>query len=100
MLKGLVVNEVMSPYPERLPIKSGESIKFDYKIREDLKLDPKDTYMLIFSPNTFNALECFKEQFNGKILFESKKAINTMHPTGARNTLVIFEVDDEAKEKV
>ena len=83
--------------PTKVLDKDGR-ITFDFNLKPEFEasLEPDCTYMLIFSPNTYNALEKFKEQFKGKILFESQKAINTTHFGSPRNTLVIFEkADDE-----
>lgn len=85
MLRGLVVNEVFN-WPVDV---NGKLLP---TMRDLSQFNVDDTYMLIFAPVNGNALEEFEKQFKGKILFKSKKAMNSTHPGVPRNTLVIFEL--------
>ena len=98
MLKGLAVKEVMRPLQQRVH-PTGEFVypyEYDW-VWQDYTFSKEDTYMLIFAPSNANALEEFKKMFKGNILFEGKKAMNYNHRGPARNTLVIFEVDEDTK---
>ena len=53
-----------------------------------------DTFIAIFSPGTENNLKQFEKQSDKyKVLFRNeKKAINTIHGTAPRNTVIVFEL--------
>lgn len=65
----------------------------------EANLNTKDTYFMIYGPHD---KEDFHEQFkqllaekNGRILYESPKAVNFNYDfDDGRNTLVVFEFDE------
>jgi hypothetical protein len=65
-----------------------------YCLRKDLSLDATNTYMLTFGHGQDDLLEAFEKQWEGPILFKSKKAVNSVpgHGEYPRNTLIVFEL--------
>jgi len=73
--------------------------------KTDFKPHPKDTYVAIFGigagqEEVFKKFkELYKDEIN--IVFESKKAYNSIHPGQPRNIMIIFEAkDDESTSSI
>lgn len=67
-----------------------------------VKLPPGNTYISIFGPNQDKELECLEKSKYYKIIFKAPKAVNCDkdHGTEPRNTLVVYEVNDEQSNRV
>ena len=74
--------------------------KYEYDLRPGVKLNNKDTYLIVFGPDQTERLEVFKEKFKCNVLYEAPKSCNSNYPgDGPRNTLFIFEMKDEENDQ-
>lgn len=76
----------------------GGHYKMDLSILDKYK---DDTFIVIFSPGTQGSLEEFERQKDKyKVLFRNKnKAINTVHGSQPRNTIIVFELKYKEEEE-
>lgn len=78
-------------YVQAAPGSWGGSYKVDLSMLEKYK---DDTFIAIFSPGTGERLKDFEAQSDKyTVLFRNKnKAINIVHGTNPRNTVIVFEL--------
>lgn len=67
----------------------------------DRYFNKEHTYLVVFGPTQFKEQEVFEKEFAKHIIFKSRKACNTNHKgSGPRNTLFIFERNDDGDAQV